>query len=548
MLDGAVGHAHLEPVLLGRLELAVGDVPLVLPLAQVHGVDDGDERRVDRRVLELPDVLRDEILVVGQLEHPADVVALVRAQEEVDALGAVVGEAEEVVDAEVGVDDRVGQQEGVLLLVVAALQVAHEAAAALAARPHKVGERPLRVAARKVREGLRHEVGVEARHLRAVVGRRAAAAAAAVALVVVEDGVGRLHGRAKVGVPLAEVAVDLPLGEEVARLGLVGISGPPVAPLHPTRREEARRHVRDLGEADEAEGDGLLVEPLRELLRRPLRHQRLLVELVLLELVALVPALLDDPLLVGRREVVVAREAHQVGVALAAVAEHRRRDVDVVEPAQRLQRAEEVAELLGRQLDLALGVEVHQGAAGDEAVDAAQRLVVRDGGDARDARDGHGRREGRDALRERRVAVGAAHDLARREPPRHRVGHHPKRALVRLAKAEQLELLEARRRPPRELADLPQLLLDLLAQDALVDAVARLAVGQEEHADARDRLEVARGQRQELVHHAQRGQVRPVRARLVERGRDVRRERRVEREERKGHRRRLRLLGLDLDE
>ena len=67
---------------------------------------------------------------VRQLHHPADLVALVRFEEVLDPLGAAVGRAEEVLDAEVGVDHRVDQLERVRRLRVAPLQVAHEARAA----------------------------------------------------------------------------------------------------------------------------------------------------------------------------------------------------------------------------------------------------------------------------------------------------------------------------------------------------------------------------------------------------------------------------------
>lgn len=77
VLQGTIGLALLTGVLLCRLDLPISNRALALPLAQVMGVRDRHKRRIDRGVFELADVLLDEVSVLGQPEHAADVVALV---------------------------------------------------------------------------------------------------------------------------------------------------------------------------------------------------------------------------------------------------------------------------------------------------------------------------------------------------------------------------------------------------------------------------------------------------------------------------------------
>ena len=78
--------------------------------------------------LQLAHVLLYKVGIVGELQEPAHLVALVGAEEGIDALGAHVGRPKEMRLAQVGMDDGVRKQKRVLGLVKAALQVADEAA------------------------------------------------------------------------------------------------------------------------------------------------------------------------------------------------------------------------------------------------------------------------------------------------------------------------------------------------------------------------------------------------------------------------------------
>ena len=89
-----------------------------------------------------------------------------------------------------------------------------------------------------------------------------------------------------------------------------------------------------LGKSQEAEPLRLGVEAVGELLGGLLRHEGLAMEVDLLLVRARVTALLDHPLLVWRGEARRREEAHEEGVALAAVAEQPLRDLDVVQSTQ----------------------------------------------------------------------------------------------------------------------------------------------------------------------------------------------------------------------
>ena len=93
-----------------------------------EGMSDSEVR------LELADILLHKLVVVRQPQHSTDLVALVRTEEETDPPRSIVGGPKEMVDAKIGVDHRVGEKEGILTLVEAALEVAHKATALLAAR------------------------------------------------------------------------------------------------------------------------------------------------------------------------------------------------------------------------------------------------------------------------------------------------------------------------------------------------------------------------------------------------------------------------------
>ena len=122
-------------------------------------------------------------------------------------LCASICAAEELRLPQVRVHYRVHELERALVAVKAALYVADEARAALAARAEELRGRPPRKLDREVREGLRDQVRADA------MARAAVGAADVGAAVRRRQDRGR-YGGAKVGVPLAEVAGDAPFGEE----------------------------------------------------------------------------------------------------------------------------------------------------------------------------------------------------------------------------------------------------------------------------------------------------------------------------------------------
>ena len=67
MNKAAARLADLVAVLLRLLQLAVAQQTLGLPIHQMARLDHGDEAGVNGRVLELPDVLANELVVVGKL-------------------------------------------------------------------------------------------------------------------------------------------------------------------------------------------------------------------------------------------------------------------------------------------------------------------------------------------------------------------------------------------------------------------------------------------------------------------------------------------------
>ena len=320
MLQRAVELAELLGLLLGGLHLVDPDIALLSSLVEMVCARHGDERRVERRRLTLADVGTHELVVVGQHQHSAHLVALVRCEELIDALGAAVGRAKEPLLAQLRVDHRVEERERRVLGVVTPLQVAHQYAPGLAILSEDARGRPLRVVQREVAERLRHVVRHH-RHRFATVRRLAtgrapkligvaafAATTTASALVscvvavadtlspvasaagALTPAVPRLatqrgecivrkaDHRAKVGVPLAKLPLDHPLGKEQPLGQLVGRGGLVRGARGTLRAHVAARHVRDCRQAGDFERLGLLVELVREQLRPLLRDQTLAVE------------------------------------------------------------------------------------------------------------------------------------------------------------------------------------------------------------------------------------------------------------------------------
>ena len=212
-------------------------------------------------------------------------------------------------------DHRIREEEGVgraverAVLVEASLQVAHEAPSRRPVGPLEGGFWPAGEVNRPMRERLRHTIGREA---------HTPIARGGVAALIVE--LDRLDNGAKIRVPLAEGAFDLSLREERTTRDLIWICLLAGTARCSTRLDEAVVHVRDTRKAVYLESLGIVVEALREHVRRVLRDERLAMKVVIFVLRALVSTLLDHPLLIFCREAVLGQEEGHERVALAAVA------------------------------------------------------------------------------------------------------------------------------------------------------------------------------------------------------------------------------------
>ena len=238
-------------------------------------------------------------------------------------------------------DHRIREEESVgraverAVLVEASLQVAHEAPACRPVRPLEGGFWPAGEVNRPMRERLRHTIGREA-HTPIV---RGGVAALIVELDRLDHGAkirvplaegtcgtrrqnssGQNSTGAKICVPLAEGTFDLALREERTTRELIWICFLSGTARHATRLDEAVVHVRDTRKAVYLESLGIVVEALREHVRRVLRDERLAMKVVIFVLRALVSTLLDHPLLIFCREAVLGQEEGHERVALAAVA------------------------------------------------------------------------------------------------------------------------------------------------------------------------------------------------------------------------------------
>ena len=99
-----------------RLHLTLVNLALGGAHGQMFRLGHRDEGCVHTRVLKLSHVLLDKILVLRQVEQPAHVVALVRAQERADPTSPQVRGAKQVRRAKVGMDhlmmEAIGDHQG----------------------------------------------------------------------------------------------------------------------------------------------------------------------------------------------------------------------------------------------------------------------------------------------------------------------------------------------------------------------------------------------------------------------------------------------------
>ena len=123
----------------GVLEYAGGDATLLLALRKVVRLDDGNVAGVTRGgrggTLGAGHLVQEELLlvkplVVRDVEHATDAVALVRPEKVIHALLAPVGPTMLALDKNVGVNNRVDERELVAAWIELALQITDQLRAA----------------------------------------------------------------------------------------------------------------------------------------------------------------------------------------------------------------------------------------------------------------------------------------------------------------------------------------------------------------------------------------------------------------------------------